>query len=65
MRKRTSKRRWKARCALGRKIPLTAIMNYELDRWWQFEHAAPMIAEYYRATAKAAIDRTPNTWWKT
>jgi hypothetical protein len=34
-RKRTSLRRWKARCAL-RPIPLTAIVEHRLDRWFVF-----------------------------
>ena len=34
MRKRTSKRRWKARCAIRRRIPMTAIVEHRLDRWF-------------------------------
>ena len=35
-RKHTSLRRWKARCALGRMIPATAILQHRLDRWFVF-----------------------------
>lgn len=38
-RKLTSKRRWKARAAIGRAIPLVAIMQFELDKWFKFEGA--------------------------
>ena len=31
-----SKRRWKARCALGREIPYIAVVQYQLTRWWRF-----------------------------
>ena len=36
MRKRTSKRRWKARCARGRAIPMEAIVDHGLGRWFSF-----------------------------
>lgn len=36
-RKRDSKRRWKARCRLGRSVPLEAIENFSLTRWYAFE----------------------------
>ena len=35
-RKRTSLRRWKARCRIGRMIPATAIADHQLDRWFVF-----------------------------
>jgi len=40
MKKRVSKRRWKARCAIGREIPAIAIVEYELTRWFKFEGVA-------------------------
>jgi hypothetical protein len=36
IRKRTSKRRWKRRCAIGRIIPALAIVEHRLDRWFAF-----------------------------
>jgi len=36
VRKRTSKRRWKRRCAIGRIIPYFAIADFMLDRWFAF-----------------------------
>ena len=36
-RKHISLRRWKARCALGRMIPATAILQHQLDRWFRFK----------------------------
>lgn len=41
MRKRTSLRRWKARCRIGRLIPAMAIVEHQLTRWFVFE--MPMI----------------------
>lgn len=32
-----SKRRWKARCLMGRKIPFEAIENHRLWRWFTFD----------------------------
>jgi hypothetical protein len=37
MKKRTSKRRWKARCAAGRCIPALAIVEHRLARWFKFK----------------------------
>ena len=34
--KRVSLRRWKARCRVGRVIPRLAIVEYGLDRWFDF-----------------------------
>jgi hypothetical protein len=48
MKKRTSLRRWKARCRAGRWIPRVAILNYDLTRWFNFTHVNHA-AEYYRA----------------
>ena len=40
MKKRMSKRRWKRRCERGGyAIPLTAIVEHRLDRWFRFEGA--------------------------
>lgn len=36
MRNRVSKRRWKRRCERGDAIPLTAIMDHRLKRWFRF-----------------------------
>lgn len=36
MRKRDSKRRWKARCRIGRAIPGIVIVEHQLDRWFVF-----------------------------
>jgi hypothetical protein len=48
MRKRTSLRRWKARCRCGRWIPKTAIIDYGLMRWFNFAHRH-YASEHYRA----------------
>jgi hypothetical protein len=34
VRKQPSKRRWKARADLGQLIPMEAIVNFRLDRWF-------------------------------
>jgi hypothetical protein len=34
--KRPSKRRWKARCRAGRHIPAHAIVDFNLERWFEF-----------------------------
>jgi len=47
MKKRVSKRRWKARAAAGRELPLTAIIGYDLARWFKFVQASPL-REVYR-----------------
>jgi hypothetical protein len=36
-RKRPSKRRWKARCRAGRHIPAHAIVDFNLERWFEFD----------------------------
>jgi hypothetical protein len=36
MRKRTSKRRWKARCRLGKPIPALVMVDFELAIWFKF-----------------------------
>lgn len=47
MRKRTSKRRWKARCRAGRIIPGIAIVEYQLKRWFVFRLLS-VNADFYR-----------------
>jgi hypothetical protein len=39
MRKQISKRKWKARCRIGREIPLTEIVNHRLNTWFDFDYA--------------------------
>lgn len=41
-RKCDSKRRWKARCRIGRLIPLTAIREHKLDHLFLFAEARDM-----------------------
>lgn len=48
-RKRTSKRRWKARCRIGQMIPKLAIVNHRLDRWFTFETTIYSNHDYFRA----------------
>jgi hypothetical protein len=48
MRKRTSLRRWKARCRVGRTIPAEAIVDYSLHRWFRFKLLNPL-ADFYVA----------------
>jgi hypothetical protein len=48
MRKRTSLRRWKARCCLRKPIAKEVILNYGLMRWFDFEPVSDW-AEYYYA----------------
>jgi len=47
MRKRTSLRRWKARCRAGRAIPLIAIVERQLERWFRFR-CINYLTEHYR-----------------
>ncbi len=49
MRKRTSKRRWKARCRAGHVIPFSAIVEHDLGRWFEFAAVAPIAADMWRA----------------
>jgi hypothetical protein len=49
MKKRVSKRRWKARCAIGRLIPEHAILSYGLDRWFYFDPVGDANPDVYRA----------------
>lgn len=53
MRKRTSKRRWKARCHIGRAVPRMAIENYDLTRWFVFA-AISLHSEMYKAVGQKA-----------
>jgi hypothetical protein len=46
-RKRASKRRWKRRAAAGRAIPLVAIVEHQLERWFEFDHIG-FCTEFYR-----------------
>jgi len=48
MRKRISRRRWKARCRLGCLIPREAIVNHDLTQWYTFR-AANRFDEMYIA----------------
>lgn len=48
--KRTSKRRWKARCRSGQRIPKTAIVEHRLDRWFTF--IGGFFDDFYRAEGK-------------
>lgn len=48
-RKRTSKRRWKARCRIGRMIPYLAIFEHKLDRWFTFDTAIHSNRDAWRA----------------
>jgi hypothetical protein len=47
MQKRVSKRRWKRRARAGRVIPLAAIVDYQLDKWFVFSTASNL-TEMYR-----------------
>lgn len=49
MKKRISKRRWKARCKAGRIIPREAILDHCLDRWFVFVRVGDLHCDYYRA----------------
>ena len=46
MRKQTSKRRWKRRAAAGHLVPLTAIVEHRLERWFTFDWAGVNAALY-------------------
>jgi len=46
-RKQVSKRRWKARCKAGHLIPLVAIVEHQLERWFEFDHVG-FCTEFYR-----------------
>jgi hypothetical protein len=48
VRKRPSKRRWKARCRAGRVIPFSAIADHQLDRWFSFKLVS-VAADMWRA----------------
>jgi hypothetical protein len=47
MRKRDSKRRWKARCRAGSAIPVYAIFEHQLERWFVFDRAATCTNVYF------------------
>jgi hypothetical protein len=46
MQKRVSKRRWKRRARAGRVIPLAAIVDYQLDKWFVFSTASNLTETY-------------------
>jgi hypothetical protein len=48
VRKRASKRRWKARCRAGRVIPFSAIVEHSLDCWFSFK-LVNVAADMWRA----------------
>lgn len=51
--KRDSKRRWIARCRIGRPIPRLAIMNFELDRKFKFMASeSSYLTDYYVAVGE-------------
>jgi hypothetical protein len=60
--KRSSRRRWKARCALGRVIPAIAIVEHDLGRWFAFT-PVDVNADVYTASrrrltkAEVAVNR--------
>ena len=52
-RKQASKRRWKARCRInGKLIPMTAIVEHRLNRWFDFPYAWPPDDSFYYAYPK-------------
>jgi len=52
MRHRRSRRQWKRRCQFGRRIPATAIVDYQLDRWYTFYLHGYGMDRFYIATRK-------------
>jgi hypothetical protein len=46
MKKRISKRRWKARAAAGREITRLAIIEHDLTRWFVFVPASELNETY-------------------
>lgn len=56
-RKRTSKRRWKKRCQLGRLIPAFAILEYKLDETFVFQ-GGPVNMDAYHAIRKVPRKNT-------
>ena len=46
MRKRTSRRRWKARALLGQYIPWSAIVDHRLERWADWERRIDYMDAY-------------------
>lgn len=49
MRHRISRRQWKRRCERGYEIPLTAIVEHRLKRWFRFVQLSEPMREYYYA----------------
>lgn len=48
MRKRTSLRRWKARCRIGRVISKRDILDNGLDKFFKFVPAGNPMLDFYR-----------------
>jgi len=58
--KRVSKRRWKARCRLGKPIPRWVILDYSLTKWFDF-HALEIGSELFTPLPKSTyIQIKPN-----
>jgi hypothetical protein len=55
MKKRDSKRRWKARAAIGRDIPALAIVEHNLHRWFVFK-LPDVNRDYWVATVRLRYD---------
>ena len=47
MKKRDSRRRWKARCKAKRAIPAVAVVDYELRRWFELERVIGINCDCY------------------
>lgn len=52
MRHRKSRRQWKRRCEAGYEIPLTAIVDYSLRRWFNFVELGKDMRHFYYAERK-------------
>jgi hypothetical protein len=58
MRHRISRRQWKRRCERGDAIPLMAIVDHRLNRWFRFAHPnGGWMREFYYA------ERLPAPEW--
>ncbi len=58
---KVSKRRWKARCRLHRKIPLEAIVDHRLDRWFKFVPVNDW-SEFYVVDPDYHVFRARHKW---
>ncbi len=47
MRHQISRRQWKRRCARGVLIPMMAIVDHRLGRWFSFHSPCPASEFYY------------------